>query len=471
MNICNCTEDLHKYFCDIPYLWRKPLVEFLCHYYNNKPIVVKKEETLTKLGPFYLDGNNVSIHYTNEDEIKTRSQFDVKELFEIIGASGTNSCGIPTIGTTESIKLLVETFCNVFPTTTTTTTSSSTTTTTTFSCPSPINITGSGTLGPTTTTTSSSSTTTTTVPPSTTTTTTQFSNFIARNISYIGNISNIVSPGFFTQTSGMFPINSGQTMFGVHTGGLHSIQVSIINYSGCGRLQLLVNNLIIEDLFINHNDIYTFSSYNFLPSDNVEIKTIVASCPTTTTTTSSSTSTTTTIPGTTTTTTTGPTTTTTSTSTTTSSSTSTTTSSSTSTTTSTSTSTTSTTSSTSTTTTIAQFEGYLWFGTEDPWAELSANIDSLTYQGTYNRSLGITSLSVDFPIGAVSEDGMYIGLKVPSGVMDFNNWNNGASPFNYGTMPDIAFRERITFGGFDYYFSRNPFFFDFAEPTYNLTLS
>lgn len=140
--------------------------------------------------------------------------------------------------------------------------------------------------------------------------------------------------------------------------------------------------------------------------------------------------------------------------------------------TSTSTSTTTTTSSsTTTTTTPAQYEGFIWYGDTDPYPDLSLNNDSLIYPESFLRPVTDTNISVNFPVGATGDDGKFLVIKVPASRLDMNNWNNGSSPFNYGNIPDIAFRERLTFGGFDYYITRNPFFFDFAEPTYNITLT
>lgn len=69
------------------------------------------------------------------------------------------------------------------------------------------------------------------------------------------------------------------------------------------------------------------------------------------------------------------------------------------------------------------------------------------------------SISFDF---TTQSAGNYLFAKVPTGQRIFNVWEN--NQFNFGDVPDFAWREVRAIGGFDYYISRSPLFITSAVP-------
>lgn len=78
---------------------------------------------------------------------------------------------------------------------------------------------------------------------------------------------------------------------------------------------------------------------------------------------------------------------------------------------------------------------------------------------------GATFIPFDF---TVQSAGNYLFAKVPTGQPIFNVWEN--NEFNFGEIPDFAWREKNTVAGFDYYISRSPLFITSAVPVITLRL-
>lgn len=138
-----------------------------------------------------------------------------------------------------------------------------------------------------------------------------------------------------------------------------------------------------------------------------------------------------------------------------------------------STTTTTTPSPTTTTTTTMADNAFLWFGDEDPFTDLSSETDSFTYQASFIAP-GSGSISATFPTGAIGVDGKYLIIKVPDSIAEKTAWANSTSGFNSGSIPDISWRlpsiDGLIFGGYRYYITRNPFFFDGGiTPSGNIT--
>jgi hypothetical protein len=98
----------------------------------------------------------------------------------------------------------------------------------------------------------------------------------------------------------------------------------------------------------------------------------------------------------------------------------------------------------------------------DPYPTISALSDPFVYgysvNITHNTPVAYTLNSAD--------NNVYFIFKIPAGENIKTTWNN--SNLNQGIIPDPEFRAAITFGGFTYYLTRNPYAFD---PTQFTTLS
>ncbi len=103
--------------------------------------------------------------------------------------------------------------------------------------------------------------------------------------------------------------------------------------------------------------------------------------------------------------------------------------------------------------------GYGSYGDVDPNTDLQAHVDNFTYQ----ESFSIThNTPISAPIPQAGSNNKYWIIKVPSTESDKTTWGNG--PFNFGTIPDAVFQSLITFGGFDYYYTRVAASFDYTIP-------
>lgn len=111
------------------------------------------------------------------------------------------------------------------------------------------------------------------------------------------------------------------------------------------------------------------------------------------------------------------------------------------------------------TVTAQAITGYLSYGDVDPNTDLQAHVDNFTYQTSY----GIThNANISVPIPQTASNNKYLIVKVPSTESDKTTWFS--TGFNFGTIPDFTFQSMITFGGFDYYYTRNASSFDYTVP-------
>jgi hypothetical protein len=107
----------------------------------------------------------------------------------------------------------------------------------------------------------------------------------------------------------------------------------------------------------------------------------------------------------------------------------------------------------------AAITGFGSYGDVDPNTDLQAHIDNFTYQESFSITHN-TPISV--PIPQAGSSNKYWIIKVPSTESDKVSWANG--PFNFGSIPDAVFQSLITFGGFDYYYTRVAASFDYTIP-------
>lgn len=95
--------------------------------------------------------------------------------------------------------------------------------------------------------------------------------------------------------------------------------------------------------------------------------------------------------------------------------------------------------------------GSYYYGDVDYYSNLIANSDIVPYQGNFSSTVG-GAMAVTFPSAASASGGKYLVIRIPSSQTDRTTWYNNT--LNNGTIPDLVFREFITFGGYDYYLTR-----------------
>lgn len=107
----------------------------------------------------------------------------------------------------------------------------------------------------------------------------------------------------------------------------------------------------------------------------------------------------------------------------------------------------------------AVINGFFSYGDVDPNTDLQAHVDNFTYQAVYFITHN-NPISIPVPLaGSVNK---FVIAKVPSTESDKTTWGNGQ--FNFGTIPDSVFRSLITFGGYDFYYTRVAASFDISVP-------
>lgn len=265
MDICNCHKDLEKYLCDVPDQWREGIVKALCYVFDDKCEDdecegVKDCETTTFLSDFTVEGNEVSISYTNERNTRTLS-FDVVELIDnaldIVDPKCLASIeDWAEMTYVERLQLLLDAQCECCTTTTTSTTTSTSTTTTSTS---------------TSTTTSTSTSSTTTTSSSTTTTTSHpIADFIARNISSDGRL-NDVTPVFYTTVLGAYPLALGEELIGKHSGFSGVISGNVTVVTSPSYLRLYRDGIFVACRLCTVSDIYAFPSNTFLNTEEIKV--------------------------------------------------------------------------------------------------------------------------------------------------------------------------------------------------------
>lgn len=101
------------------------------------------------------------------------------------------------------------------------------------------------------------------------------------------------------------------------------------------------------------------------------------------------------------------------------------------------------------------YQMFYGYRLEDPYG------DELLLQPQFTKEFqfGSPSISLDFTPSSAAN---YLFAIVPTGQPVFNRWEN--NEYNFGDIPDFAWREVRTINGFDYYISRSPLYITSAVP-------
>lgn len=108
---------------------------------------------------------------------------------------------------------------------------------------------------------------------------------------------------------------------------------------------------------------------------------------------------------------------------------------------------------------VGAITGYLHYGDIDPATDLQGGIDNFTYQSNYSIT---HNAPISVPLSATAANNKYLIVKVPSTESNKTTWFS--TGFASGVIPDFVWQSMVTFGGFDYYFTRNASSFDFTVP-------
>lgn len=101
------------------------------------------------------------------------------------------------------------------------------------------------------------------------------------------------------------------------------------------------------------------------------------------------------------------------------------------------------------------YQMFYGYRLEDPYG------DELLLQPQFTKEFqfGSPSISLDFTAASAAN---YLFAIVPTGQPVFNRWEN--NEYNFGDIPDFAWREVRTINGFDYYISRSILYITSAVP-------
>lgn len=104
--------------------------------------------------------------------------------------------------------------------------------------------------------------------------------------------------------------------------------------------------------------------------------------------------------------------------------------------------------------------GYYYFGATDYSTQILAGTDTVPYVGTFPITLG-QPLSISLPSAAANT---YMVFKYPSTESIKTNYSN--LPLNVGVIPNIAWENVVTFGGWRYIVTRtgNTFGLNYVNP-------
>jgi hypothetical protein len=104
--------------------------------------------------------------------------------------------------------------------------------------------------------------------------------------------------------------------------------------------------------------------------------------------------------------------------------------------------------------------GYYYYGSTDYSTQLEASTDDVPYLGTFTITNG-QPLSITFPSAAANQ---FFVIKYPSSQSIKTSYTN--LPLNTGIIPNIAWNAILTFGGFNYIFTRtgNVFGLNYLNP-------
>lgn len=111
-------------------------------------------------------------------------------------------------------------------------------------------------------------------------------------------------------------------------------------------------------------------------------------------------------------------------------------------------------------TVTAALSAQWWFGPDDPYADLSAGIDNLSYQVSENITHN-AAIVIPYPSGA--ENNQFNVLRYPNSESDKTIWVN--TNFNQGAIPDSVMRAILNINGSKYIVSRNAMSLDALTTT------
>lgn len=108
----------------------------------------------------------------------------------------------------------------------------------------------------------------------------------------------------------------------------------------------------------------------------------------------------------------------------------------------------------------------------DPHTNLSGGLDPYTYTGSDTLASLSDDIVIDVHDATLYPENDFLIVKVPSGVTNKTLWTDDPvnAPFHNGSIPDSEMRDMVTFGGFDYYYSRVGEVWDHT-PSSRVTLS
>lgn len=96
---------------------------------------------------------------------------------------------------------------------------------------------------------------------------------ISNEVTFAINTVRNVFPGFFTISSGVFPVQNGQTISGFLTAAVSTaISVFVITNNPSNYLELYKNGVLVSSVLAPISGTYAFAVTSFLITDNMEIK-------------------------------------------------------------------------------------------------------------------------------------------------------------------------------------------------------
>lgn len=110
-------------------------------------------------------------------------------------------------------------------------------------------------------------------------------------------------------------------------------------------------------------------------------------------------------------------------------------------------------------TVTASITGFLYYSSSDPGPTLLSNSDPFTYQISYSIT---HNQPVSIPLTSAAANNQFLVAKIPSTESDKTIWFS--TVLNNGTIPDFVFAPMLTFGGFDYYYTKQLGSYDATQP-------
>lgn len=84
----------------------------------------------------------------------------------------------------------------------------------------------------------------------------------------------------------------------------------------------------------------------------------------------------------------------------------------------------------------------------------------------FNKFINLAATTINFNYTNASQ-GYYLYFRVPTGQPIFNNWSIDID--EYGIIPDLQWRAKVSVSGYDYYLSRNIIFLNTNNTTITYT--